>query len=154
MTAGVLPIRVSGLRPMRDGAIVACPVLAGGLGLGLLNTGVDAHAYWAADPFDPYGGTRLAEQDAYVYAPRFAQLLGPLHLLLWPWFIALWTLLLTAAFIWQAWLWAGFLVLWFVLFREWRSLAISLAATAAISAVSFVIAPGLWFQWAPAAPRA
>ena len=193
MTAGVLPIRVSRLRPMRDGAIVACLVLAIGLGLGLLNTGVDAHAYWAAEPFDPYGGTRPAEQDAYFYAPPFAQILGPLHALPWPWFIAIWTLLLTAAFIWQAWLWAGFLVLmvpvfaeltvgnihlllgaaivagfrwpwlwalplltkvtpgvgllWFVLRREWRNLAVALGATAVISAVSFVVAPGLWFQW-------
>ena len=178
---------------MRDGAIVACFVLAVGLGLGVLHTGVDAHAYWAADPFDPYGGTRPAEQDAYFYAPPFAQLLGPLHLLPWPWFIALWTLLLTAALVWQAGLWTGFVVflvpvfaeltvgnihlllgaaivagfrwpwlwalplltkvtpgiglLWFALRREWRNLAIALGATAAISAVSFAIAPGLWFRW-------
>jgi len=118
MTAGVLPIRVSRLRPMRDGAIVACLVLAIGLALGLLNTGVDAHAYWAAEPFDPYGGTRPAEQDAYFYAPPFAQILGPLHYIPWPWFIAIWTLLLTAAFIWQAWLWAGFLVLMVPVFAE------------------------------------
>jgi len=193
VTAGVLPIRVSRLRPMRDGAIIACLVLALGHAFGLIQTGVDAHAYWAADPFDPYGGTRPAEQDAYFYAPPFAQLLGPLHAIPWPWFITLWTLLLTAAFIWQAWLWAGFLVLmvpvfaeltvgnihlllgaaivagfrwpwlwafplltkvtpgigllWFVLRREWRNLAIALGATAAISAVSFVLAPGLWFEW-------
>jgi len=193
VTAGVLPIRVSKLRPMRDGAIVACLVLALGHALGLLATGVDAHAYWAADPFDPYGGTRPAEQDAYFYAPPFAQLLGPLHLLPWPWFIAIWTLVLTAALVWQAGLWTGFVLLlvpvfadltvgnihlllgaaivagfrwpwlwalplltkitpgigllWFVLRREWRNLAIALGATAAISAISFVLAPGLWFEW-------
>jgi hypothetical protein len=193
VTAGVLPIRLTRLRPMRDGTIVACLVLALGLALGVLHTGVDAHAYWAADPFDPYGGTRPAEQDAYFYAPPFAQLLGPLHLLPWPWFVALWTLFLTAALVWQAGLWTGvviFLVpvfaeltvgnihlllgaaivagfrwpwlwalplltkvtpgiglLWFALRREWRNLAIALGATAAISAVSFVIAPGLWFRW-------
>lgn len=193
MTAGVLPIRLSTLRPIRDGAIVACLVLAGAHALGLIQTGVDAHAYWAADPFEPYGGTRPAEQDAYFYAPPFAQLLGPLHLLPWPWFIALWTLLLTAALVWQAGLWTGFVIflvpvfaeltvgnihlllgaaivagfrwpwlwalplltkvtpgiglLWFVLRREWRNLAIAIGATAAISAVSFVLAPSLWSRW-------
>ena len=50
MTAGVLPIRLTTLRPMRDGAIIACLVLAGAHALGLINTGVDAHAYWAAIP--------------------------------------------------------------------------------------------------------
>ena len=193
MTAGVLPIRVSRLRPMRDGAIVACFVLAIAHAFGLLDTGVDAHAYWSADPFDPYGITRPGIQDAYFYAPPFAQLLGPLHLLPWPWFIALWTLLLTAALVWQAGLWTGFVLLlapvfadltvgnihlllgaaivagfrwpwlwalpiltkvtpgigliWFALRREWRNLAIALGATAAISAASFVIVPGAWFDW-------
>jgi hypothetical protein len=193
VTAGVLPIRLARLRPMRDGAIVACLVLAGAHAFGLIQTGVDAHAYWAADPFDPYGGTRPAEQDAYFYAPPFTQLLGPLHLLPWPWFIALWTLALTAALVWQAGPWTGFVVflvpvfaeltvgnihlllgaaivagfrwpalwafplltkitpgvglLWFALRREWRNLAIALGATAAVAAVSFVIAPAHWFQW-------
>jgi Glycosyltransferase family 87 len=178
---------------MRDGAIVACLVLVVAYALGLLPTGVDAHAYWAADPFDPYGVTRPAEQDAYFYAPAFTQLLGPLHLLPWPWFVALWTLALTAALVWQAGLWTGFILLlepvfaevtlgnvhlllglaivagfrwpwlwslplltkvtpgigllWFALRREWRNLAIALGATAAISTVSFVVAPGPWFDW-------
>ena len=178
---------------MRDGAIVACLVLAAGLALGLLQTGVDAHAYWAADPLDPYGATRPAEQDAYFYAPPFAQLLGPLHWLPWPWFVGLWTLILAAALVWQAGLWTGFVILlvpvfaeltvgnvhlllgaaivagfrwpwlwalplltkvspgvgllWFVLRREWRNLAMAIGATVSISAVSFVIAPDLWFQW-------
>jgi hypothetical protein len=193
MTAGVLPIRLTRLRPIRDGAILACFVLAGAHALGILETGVDAHAYWAADPFDPYGGTRPAEQDAYFYAPPFTQLLGPLHLLPWPWFIAFWTLGLTAALVWQAGLWTGFALLlapvlvdmtvgnihlllgaaivagfrwpwlwalplltkvtpgigllWFALRREWRNLGIALGVTAAISAVSFVLAPALWFRW-------
>jgi hypothetical protein len=178
---------------MRDGAILACLILVVAYVLGLLPTGVDAHAYWAADPFDPYGATRPAEQDAYFYAPPFTQLLGPFHLLPWPWFIALWTLLLTAALVWQAGLWTGFVLLlepvfaevtlgnihlllgvaivagfrwpwlwslplltkvtpgigllWFALRREWRNLAIALGATAAISAVSFVVAPAAWFDW-------
>jgi hypothetical protein len=39
-------------------------------------------------------------------------------------------------------------LLWFVARREWRSLAWALCATAVIAAVSFVIAPGAWFDWA------
>lgn len=38
-------------------------------------------------------------------------------------------------------------LLWFVFRREWRSLAVALGATAAISAVSFLLAPGLWQDW-------
>ena len=38
-------------------------------------------------------------------------------------------------------------LVWFAVRREWRSLAIALAATAAIAAVSFAVAPGLWFDW-------
>jgi hypothetical protein len=41
----------------------------------------------------------------------------------------------------------GVSLLWFVVRREWRSLWLALGATAAISAVSFVIAPGAWFDW-------
>ena len=39
-------------------------------------------------------------------------------------------------------------LLWFVVRREWRNLAIALGATAAVAAVSFVIAPQSWFDWA------
>jgi hypothetical protein len=38
-------------------------------------------------------------------------------------------------------------VLWFAVRREWRQLAIALGATAAITLVSFALAPGLWGQW-------
>lgn len=38
-------------------------------------------------------------------------------------------------------------LLWFVVRREWRNLGIALAATAAVVAVSFVAAPGAWFDW-------
>ena len=41
----------------------------------------------------------------------------------------------------------GVSLLWFVVRREWRSLAWALGATAAISVVSFAIAPGAWFDW-------
>jgi hypothetical protein len=38
-------------------------------------------------------------------------------------------------------------VIWFLVRREWRPLAIALAATAAIATVSFVLDPGAWRQW-------
>jgi hypothetical protein len=38
-------------------------------------------------------------------------------------------------------------LLWFVVRREWRQLAIALGGAAAIALVSFVIAPALWFDW-------
>ena len=38
-------------------------------------------------------------------------------------------------------------LLWFVGRREWRSLAIAIGATAAIAAVSFVVAPAQWSAW-------
>jgi hypothetical protein len=41
----------------------------------------------------------------------------------------------------------GIGLLWFLVRREWRNLFIALAATAAITLVSFVYAPGLWFDW-------
>ena len=41
----------------------------------------------------------------------------------------------------------GVSLLWFVVRREWRPLAWALGATAAISAVSFAVAPGAWFDW-------
>jgi hypothetical protein len=41
----------------------------------------------------------------------------------------------------------GIGLLWFALRREWRSLAVAVGATAAIAAVSFLLAPGLWQEW-------
>ncbi|MFL5681212.1 MAG: glycosyltransferase 87 family protein [Chloroflexota bacterium] len=41
----------------------------------------------------------------------------------------------------------GIGLLWFVGRRDWRSLAIAVATTAAIVAVSFLVAPDLWRQW-------
>ena len=38
-------------------------------------------------------------------------------------------------------------LLWFVVRREWRHLGIALGVTAAIAMASFVVAPGLWFEW-------
>jgi hypothetical protein len=41
----------------------------------------------------------------------------------------------------------GIGLLWFAGRRAWRSLAIAAGVTAAISLVSFAIAPHLWFEW-------
>ena len=41
----------------------------------------------------------------------------------------------------------GIGLVWFAVRREWRNLALALAATALIGLVSFVLAPGLWFGW-------
>jgi hypothetical protein len=38
-------------------------------------------------------------------------------------------------------------LLWFLVRREWRPLAIGLGTTLAIAAVSFVLAPTAWFDW-------
>jgi glycosyl transferase family 87 len=188
------PIRASLLRPARDGAIVALFVLAATHAAGLLSIGVDANTYWSLDPGDPYSGTRPGETLAFFYTPAAAQAFAPFHLLPWQLFIALWSLLLAAALVWQAGLWTGpallFVpvfaeiaagnihlllgaaviigfrypavwafalltkitpgigLLWFVVRREWRHLAIALGATVAIAAVSFVIAPTQWSRWA------
>ena len=41
----------------------------------------------------------------------------------------------------------GITWLWFIVRRDWRSLAIGVTLTGAIVAVSFVIQPGAWFDW-------
>lgn len=41
----------------------------------------------------------------------------------------------------------GIGLLWFAVRREWRNLGIALGATAAIAGVSFLVNPGLWFDW-------
>jgi hypothetical protein len=38
-------------------------------------------------------------------------------------------------------------VLWFAGRRDWRGMAIALGVTAAIIAIGFAVAPGLWFEW-------
>jgi hypothetical protein len=38
-------------------------------------------------------------------------------------------------------------VLWFAIRREWRSLAIAVAATVAITSVSYFLDPGQWARW-------
>lgn len=36
---------------------------------------------------------------------------------------------------------------WFVVRREWHHVVIAIGATIAVSAVSFLLAPGAWFEW-------
>jgi hypothetical protein len=69
------------------------------------------------------------------------------------------SLLLALAIVWGfrwPWTWAFVLLTkivpgvglwWFVVRREWRSLAIALGATAAVLAVSFALMPWNWFAW-------
>jgi len=38
-------------------------------------------------------------------------------------------------------------LIWFLVRREWRNLAIAIVATAAIAGLSFAVAPDLWWQW-------
>jgi hypothetical protein len=158
VTAGITPIRITTLRPIRDGAIVACVILVLAHVTGTIQTGVDAHAYWAANPLDPYGGVRPAQQDAYFYAPVFTQLLGPLHLLPWELFIGLWTILLSAALVWQAGLWSGFALLMLPVFAELSVGNIHLLLAAAIVAgfrwpwlwalpVLTKVTPGIGLLW-------
>jgi hypothetical protein len=85
---------------------------------------------------------------ALLLFPVFVDLtVGNIHLLLgaaivlgfrWPW---------AWAFVLLTKITPGVGLLWFAFRREWRSLAIALGATAAISAISFAIRPDLWRAW-------
>jgi hypothetical protein len=98
-------------RPARDGGLLACVLFAATLYLGRVPLSVDGHAYWAADPANPYNFGGLYTQDAYFYSPVFTQLLGPLHALPWPVFAGLWTLALTAVLAWLGGRWFGYLLI-------------------------------------------
>jgi hypothetical protein len=97
--------------PARAGALLACALFVATLFLGLVPLSVDGHAYWAADPLNPYNFGGLYTQDAYFYSPVFTQLLGPLHALPWPIFAGLWTILLTAVLAWLGGRWFGYVLL-------------------------------------------
>jgi hypothetical protein len=98
-------------RPARDGAFLAGIVFAVMIGAGLLPFAVDAHAYWAADPLDPYSDAALSDFDAYFYSPAFTQAIWPLHSLPWPIFAGLWTAAIVLAFTWLSDLWLGLVLL-------------------------------------------
>ena len=62
--------------------------------------GFDAHAYWLAWHHQPMYGVSPNQQDAYLYSPAFAQVMWPLAQLPWPVFVAGWTLVGLALYIW------------------------------------------------------
>jgi hypothetical protein len=57
----------------------------------------------------------------------------------WPW---TWSLLILTKVT------PGLGLLWFMVRREWQNLIVALGFTAAVVAVSFVISPNWWFDWA------
>ena len=85
---------------------------------------------------------------ALLLVPVFVDLtVGNIHILLgaaimlgfrWPW---------TWAFVFLTKITPGVGVLWFAFRREWRKLAIALAATGLIAGASFLYAPNLWREW-------
>lgn len=109
-------------RAVRDGLIVAGVVFAIALArtaaTGDPYIGYDAHAYWQAAALDhPYASTIGGGFDAagglyeYKYPPVLAQVLAPVHLLPWPVFFGLWTLLLYGTVLWLAGRWAYLVIL-------------------------------------------
>lgn len=104
-------LRRQTLRAARDGAILACLVLAAAHLIALQDVGVDAYTYWTVDPSNPYTSAAPGTAQAFFYSPAFAQLTTPIHLLPWPVFIAAWTIVLTAALVWQAGLWTALALL-------------------------------------------
>lgn len=74
------------------------PLTVGAVAVGLLawlafhltySDAGDAHAYFAADLTDLYGG-RQGDPDAYLYSPAFAQAIEPLRWLGWDFFRTAW----------------------------------------------------------------
>jgi hypothetical protein len=154
---------------------------------------LDLHAYWATRDTISYAGANPFLIGAYLYAPAFAQLIGPLTALPWPVFAATWTLLCAGAYVWLVGRWAlpvlfsvaiglelylgqidifiaaaivigfrypaawafpiltkvapGVGLIWFLVRREWRNLAIALAATVGVAALSALIDPEAWRGW-------
>lgn len=144
--------------PARMGALVACLAFVAALGFDLVPLGVDAHAYWSANPLDPYNYGALYTQDAYFYSPAFTQALWPFHALPWPIFAALWTLLLTAALAWLGGRWLGYLILLPFVFIELAMGNIHVLVAAAIvigfrwpAAWAFIlltkVTPGVGLIW-------
>lgn len=67
---------------------------------------LDMHTYWATRDGVSYLTSDPYTIGAYLYAPVFAQLISPLTALPWPWFAALWTAAIVAAYIWLVGRWA------------------------------------------------
>ena len=67
---------------------------------------LDMHTYWGTGAGVSYAHSNPYVIGAYLYAPAFAQLVGPLTFLPWPWFAALWTAMIAAVYIWLVGRWA------------------------------------------------
>ena len=67
---------------------------------------IDVHAYWATRFGIDYTGANPFLIGAYLYAPAFAQVLGPLTLLPFPVFAAIWTAAMVAVYAWLAGRWS------------------------------------------------
>ena len=81
--------------------------------------GADALVYWAVDPADPYAGSRLGGENAYLYSPAFAQLFAVFRVLPRELFVLVWIVLLAATAAWLARPWpAALLVLAWPLSQE------------------------------------
>ena len=82
-TSAIEQARLAIIRAGRHWRLIL--TVAGGIALLLVVTGVlaynlqprDSHAYWSVNPADPYRHARLGGEDAFLYAPAVAQLLGP-----------------------------------------------------------------------------
>src|SRR4029078_3451704 len=94
-------------RTRRAGAVLAGLPFAFLIGIGMLPFAVDAHAYWAANPLDPYSNAALSDFGPSFYSPAFTQAIWPLHWLPWPIFAGLWTAAIVVAFRWLSGLWLG-----------------------------------------------
>jgi hypothetical protein len=154
---------------------------------------LDLHTYWATRDGIDYASSNPFIIGAYLYAPAFAQLIGPLTALSWPVFAAIWTAMIAAVYVWLVGRWAvpllftlavalelflgqidvflaaaiivgfrypaawafailtkiapGIGLVWFVARKEWRNLALALATTIGIAAISAAFAPDLWRGW-------
>ena len=155
---------------------------------------LDMHTYWATGAGVSYAESNPYVIGAYLYAPAFAQAVFWLTTLPWPWFAALWTAAIAAAYIWLVGRWAfplllltvavalelylgqvdifiaaavvigfrypvawvfplltkvapGIGLLWFVVRREWRNLAIAVGSTIVVAGLSAWLAPALWHDW-------
>ena len=125
-------------RPARDGALLAGLAFAFLIGIGVLPFAVDAHAYWAANPLDPYTDAALSDFDAYFYSPAFTQAIWPMHWLPWPIFAGIWTAAIVISFRWMSGLWLGLVILLPPVFIE-----IAMGNIHAFIAVAIV----LGFRW-------
>ena len=184
---------------LRDSAIVAGTIASIWLlilywGLMVKLLGNDGLVYWAVNPADPYVGSTVGGEGAYLYSPAFTLAFTPFRLLPREVFFVVWTGLIVLAALWLAKPWPlmllplalpviqdamignihillgaaivlgfrwpatwafvllskvtpGVGLLWFLVRREWRSLAIALGVTVAIAAASYALAPQQWVDW-------